>query len=93
LRHGFNVGKGKVLAVREPRDVAQIGHESVGVPAEEPHDLDISETHGVEDDAGADAQRMGRAKGQALHVGDRVKFVDCAAAARRKMQLMSLEVM
>jgi hypothetical protein len=40
--------------------------------------LDISETHGVEDDAGADAHRMGRPKGQALCVSNRVKFVDCS---------------
>ena len=42
-----------------------------GVPTQEPHDLDISDVHGVEDDAGANKERMReQPKGQTFNIGN-----------------------
>ena len=48
VRHSFKLRERQVLALGKYQDVAQICHEGVGIPAEKPHALDISEPHRIE---------------------------------------------
>jgi hypothetical protein len=86
MRHSLNLREGNVLLVGKDSDVAKVGHEGVGIPSEEPHDLDISEPHGVENDTSIDTQGMGRPKGhQALGIGNRIKFANCACCTAKNV--------